>query len=56
MSPMKILAILSALVIIGAAVLAVRVAYDRRIERLERKLERLRGSIDRLKRRFDHAP
>jgi cell division protein FtsB len=56
MNTMKILAILSALVMIGVALLAVRVAHNRRIERLERKLDRLRGRIDRLKRRFDHAP
>ena len=52
---MTIPAILSALIIIGAAILAVKVARDRRrqIERLERRLNRLRAGIDRLKRRFD---
>jgi hypothetical protein len=55
MNTMKVLAILPALIIVGVALLAVRVAHDRRIERLERKLGRLRYSIDRLKRRFDHT-
>jgi hypothetical protein len=55
MSTMMILAILSSL-IIGVALLAVRIAHDRQIERLERKLYRLRGGIDQLKRRFDRPP
>jgi hypothetical protein len=56
MSTMTVLAMLSALMIIGVILLSVRVANDRRIEGLERKLDRLRGSIDRLERRFDRAP
>jgi hypothetical protein len=55
MTTMEIVAVLSSL-IIGVAMLAVRIAHDRRIERLERKLYRLRGGIDRLKRRFDCPP
>jgi hypothetical protein len=55
MSTMKVLAILSSL-IIGVALLTIRIAHDRQIKRLERKLYRLRGGIDQLKRRFDRPP
>jgi hypothetical protein len=56
MSTMTVLAILSALIIIGAILFGAKVANDRRIEGLERRFDRLNDSFDRLKRRIERAP
>jgi uncharacterized membrane-anchored protein YhcB (DUF1043 family) len=56
---MEIVAILSALIVIGVMILlAVKVARNQRrqVRRLERRLNRLKAGIDRLKRRFDDDP
>jgi hypothetical protein len=51
---MTFLAILSALILVGAVV--VSFAFDRGVKRLTRKVERLEGELERLRRRYGRNP